>query len=178
MPGETKNGMQCGEFDALLNDALDGTLTGPKLESFQAHARVCALCGPLLAEADAGTALAEVAGRSRAPSQPGAQHSGRYYRAREQASGHSRRNPRSSWIDRFTAWLRPVFAPVLAAEPPAALRHVIRNGILLLVDFAQPGRGQGERRSAGRSAAERHQAHLLRNLGPGSEVLRKYSLRV
>ena len=47
MPGETKNGMQCAEFDALLSEALDGTLAGPKLESFQAHARVCAVCGPL-----------------------------------------------------------------------------------------------------------------------------------
>src|SRR5713101_9082855 len=64
MPGEAKNGMQCAEFDALLNEALDATLTGPKLESFQAHARVCAICGPLLAEADAGRrwlkSLAEV----------------------------------------------------------------------------------------------------------------------
>ena len=24
MPGETKNGMQCAEFDSLLSDALDG----------------------------------------------------------------------------------------------------------------------------------------------------------
>src|SRR6185369_657603 len=66
MPGEAKNGMQCAEFDALLNDVLDGdaSLSGPKLESFQAHARVCAVCGPLLAEADAGRrwlkSLAEV----------------------------------------------------------------------------------------------------------------------
>ena len=28
MSGETKNGMQCAEFDALLIEALDGTLTG------------------------------------------------------------------------------------------------------------------------------------------------------
>ena len=54
MAGETKNGMQCAEFDALLSDALDATLTGAKLESFQAHARVCAVCGPLFAEAEAG----------------------------------------------------------------------------------------------------------------------------
>ena len=37
MPGETKNGMQCGEFDALLSDALDEKLTGAKLETFQAY---------------------------------------------------------------------------------------------------------------------------------------------
>ena len=30
MAGETKNGMQCAEFDALLNEALDGTLAGSK----------------------------------------------------------------------------------------------------------------------------------------------------
>ncbi len=64
MAGETKNGMQCAEFDALLNEALDATLTGPRLESFQAHARICAVCGPLFAEADAGRrwmkSLAEV----------------------------------------------------------------------------------------------------------------------
>ncbi len=33
MSGETKNGMQCAEFDALLIDALDGTLAGSRLES-------------------------------------------------------------------------------------------------------------------------------------------------
>jgi hypothetical protein len=64
MAGESKNGMQCVEFEALLNEALDETLKGQKLVSFQAHARTCAVCGPLLAEADAGRrwlkSLAEV----------------------------------------------------------------------------------------------------------------------
>ena len=54
MPEETKNDMQCAEFEALLSDALDQQLTGAKLEGFQAHARACPLCGPLLAEAEAG----------------------------------------------------------------------------------------------------------------------------
>jgi len=54
MAAENKNGMQCTEFDALLSEALDQRLTGDKLESFQAHARGCPTCGPLLAEADAG----------------------------------------------------------------------------------------------------------------------------
>jgi len=54
MPGETKNGMQCIEFDTLLSDALDQALTGARLEQFQAHARVCPTCGPLFAEAQAG----------------------------------------------------------------------------------------------------------------------------
>jgi hypothetical protein len=46
--------MQCHEFDVLLTDALDGVLTGMKLDRFQAHSRVCAACGPLFAEAEAG----------------------------------------------------------------------------------------------------------------------------
>jgi hypothetical protein len=54
MAAENQNAMQCSEFDALLADALDQTLTGAKLESFQAHARACSICGPLLAEAQQG----------------------------------------------------------------------------------------------------------------------------
>ncbi len=54
MPDHTSNGMQCNEFDLLLSDALDGVLSGSGLDRFQAHARSCKACGPLLAEAEAG----------------------------------------------------------------------------------------------------------------------------
>jgi hypothetical protein len=54
MPDHTSNGMQCNEFDHLLADAIDGVLSGAGLDRFQAHARVCKACGPLLAEAEAG----------------------------------------------------------------------------------------------------------------------------
>src|SRR3954466_1690999 len=54
MPDHTSNGMQCNEFDLVLSDALDGILTGTALDRFQAHARSCSACGPLLAEAEAG----------------------------------------------------------------------------------------------------------------------------
>jgi hypothetical protein len=54
MPGETNNGMQCNEFEALLFDALDGLLTSSHQERFRAHARVCAKCGPMFAEVEAG----------------------------------------------------------------------------------------------------------------------------
>src|SRR6266849_6756449 len=54
MPEQTSNGMQCHEFDVLLTDALDGVLTGSKLDRFQAHARTCSACGPLFAEVEAG----------------------------------------------------------------------------------------------------------------------------
>jgi putative zinc finger protein len=54
MPDHTSNGMQCNEFDHLLADALDGVLSGTGLDRFQAHAELCKVCGPLLAEAEAG----------------------------------------------------------------------------------------------------------------------------
>ena len=44
MPDQTRNGMQCHEFETLLSDAIDGVLTGTGLDRFQAHARVCAAC--------------------------------------------------------------------------------------------------------------------------------------
>jgi predicted anti-sigma-YlaC factor YlaD len=54
MPDHTNLGMQCQEFDGLLTDALDGVLTGPQLDRFQAHVRTCSACGPLFAEVEAG----------------------------------------------------------------------------------------------------------------------------
>ncbi len=67
MPEETKHGqptgprMECTEFEALLSDAIDddgvGGLSGlspDRLESFDAHRRVCRVCGPLFADVQAG----------------------------------------------------------------------------------------------------------------------------
>ncbi|MFZ0734993.1 MAG: zf-HC2 domain-containing protein [Candidatus Sulfotelmatobacter sp.] len=54
MPDHTNNGVQCNEFDQLLADALDGVLSGARLERFQTHAQSCKACGELLAEAEAG----------------------------------------------------------------------------------------------------------------------------
>jgi hypothetical protein len=51
---QTRNGMQCHEFDALLTDAIDGVLGKAELARFQAHAGSCRTCGPLLADAEAG----------------------------------------------------------------------------------------------------------------------------
>jgi hypothetical protein len=113
MAGEIKNGMQCAEFDVLLNDALDGVLAGPKLESFQAHARVCAVCGPLFAEVDGGKrwlkALPEVEPPANLVHNILLATTGY---ASERAA--IRPKGKSSWMDALTGWLRPVFAPVLS----------------------------------------------------------------
>ena len=56
MPGETKHGANCTEFEALMMDALDdaGQLSGLQKENFEAHRRTCAVCGPMFAEVEAG----------------------------------------------------------------------------------------------------------------------------
>ncbi len=63
MPEETKHGIECAEFEALLSDALDtdfrdneGRLSAARKnkESFEAHRRVCSICGPLFADVQAG----------------------------------------------------------------------------------------------------------------------------
>jgi hypothetical protein len=54
MPDDTKHGANCTEFEALLSDAIEGRLTGASQESFDAHRRMCAVCGPLFADAVAG----------------------------------------------------------------------------------------------------------------------------
>jgi Putative zinc-finger len=46
--------MQCSEFDALLSQAIDHTLSGERLTAFETHAVECKTCGPLLQEAEAG----------------------------------------------------------------------------------------------------------------------------
>jgi hypothetical protein len=52
--------MECAEFEALLSDAIDAAnadgsqLSPARRQSFDAHRRVCAVCGPLFAEVQAG----------------------------------------------------------------------------------------------------------------------------
>lgn len=120
MPGEGKNGMQCAEFDALLGDALDGVLTGAKLESFRAHAKACSLCGPLYAEAEEGRrwlkSLTEVEAPANLVHNILAATSG-VDKARSIA------RPAVSWKEALKGWLRPAFAPAfsVARQPRFAM---------------------------------------------------------
>jgi len=68
MPDETKYGspnppgedpgkgaqLACVEFEALLTDALEGQLSEASKQSFDAHRRACAVCGPLFADVESG----------------------------------------------------------------------------------------------------------------------------
>ncbi len=124
MAAENKHGMQCSEFDALLSDALDQRLTGEKLESFQAHARGCPTCGPLLAEADAGLRwlheLVEVEPPVSLVNNILAATSGiDTVRLR----GTARAEVQTSWFDRMQEWANQLVRPILgvARQPRFAM---------------------------------------------------------
>lgn len=54
MYDETKSGMQCVEFEAMLSDALDATLHGSTLAAFEVHQHSCPACAAIFDEAAAG----------------------------------------------------------------------------------------------------------------------------
>jgi len=115
MPDHTKNGMQCNEFDLLLSDALDGVLSGAELDRFEAHARACKTCGPLMADAEAGRqwlkGLTEVEPPANLVNNILASTTGvdtQRLRATVRAS-----QPRVSWLEHIQAsFLEPVWAMV------------------------------------------------------------------
>ncbi len=109
MAEETKSGMHCAEFEALLFDAIDGTLATGPLGQFKAHAAACAACGPMFADADAGQrwmqSLAEVEPPKNLVHNILAKTSGKEVRLAEQAGIRPARS---------AAWWQPVFAGVWA----------------------------------------------------------------
>jgi hypothetical protein len=61
MPGETKHGFECTEFETLLSAVLDnqamdgdGQASAARKEQFDAHRRICGVCGPMFADVQAG----------------------------------------------------------------------------------------------------------------------------
>src|SRR5512133_1476332 len=54
MNGDSKYGMKCAEFDALLSEALDGILGETDEARFQAHLAACSNCASAFGEAKAG----------------------------------------------------------------------------------------------------------------------------
>ena len=124
MAAENKNGMQCSEFDALLSEALDQRLSGDKLESFQAHARICPTCGPLLAEADAGLRwlheLVEVEPPVTLADNILAATSGL---STARLHGAARAQAETSWLDRVQDWANMLVSPILgvAKQPRFAM---------------------------------------------------------
>src|SRR5215468_1178752 len=111
MAGQQDNRMHCAEFDALLSQAIDGTLAGERLAAFEAHGRECKLCGPLLQEAESGhrwlKSLAEVDPPEELVTNILLRTSG-VVPSRQLASAGT------SWLDRVRGWGDAIFSPVVA----------------------------------------------------------------
>src|SRR5436309_2094173 len=104
--------MHCAEFDALLSQAIDGTLAGERLATFEAHGRDCKLCGPLLQEADAGrtwlNSMAEVEPPEDLVTNILLRTSGVLTRQR------AGQRVTTSWMDRVGELASAIFSPVVA----------------------------------------------------------------
>src|SRR5271167_419941 len=112
MADEIQPGMQCVEVEALLAEALDGTLHGSALAAFEAHRDSCPACRVMVEETSSGmhwlkgldeiepprhlvhNILAQTIGQIPEP------------RATQAPQGES-------WLGRLKGKLSPVFAPVV-----------------------------------------------------------------
>jgi hypothetical protein len=115
MKEKEHNGMQCSEFDALLSQAIDGTLSGERLTAFEGHGRMCQLCGPLLQEAEAGhgwlKSLAEIEPPADLVTNVLLRTSGVVASRSHAPAGATT----VTWMDRARDWAEMIYSPVVAA---------------------------------------------------------------
>jgi len=123
MAGKEDKGMSCSEFDALVSQAIDGTLAGERLAAFEAHRRECQLCGPLLDEAEQGRFWLQSLEEAEPPQDL---VTGILLRTTGVASAQrhleGRRQP-ISWSARLREWGAAIVSPVVAVarQPRFAL---------------------------------------------------------
>ena len=115
MKDKEHNGMQCSEFDALLSQAIDGTLSGERLAAFEAHGQGCQTCGPLLQEAEAGhgwlKSLKEVEPSADLVTNILLRTSGVVTSRSHVPAGATT----VTWMDRVRDWAEMIYSPVVAA---------------------------------------------------------------
>src|SRR5213079_1328549 len=103
--------MQCAEFDALLSQAIEGTLTGERLATFEAHGRECKLCGPLLQEAEAGRTWLKSMAQVEPPEEL---VTNILLRTSGVLSTRQGVAATTSWMDRFRELGSALFSPIVA----------------------------------------------------------------
>jgi hypothetical protein len=149
MVDESKPGMQCTEFDALLTEAIDGTLRGQRREAFERHRAECAACSTLFAEVTSGVAWldemvdvvppADLAQNILAATS-GAAHAG--VRDRRAIGRSVPAKPQRLTMGRPAVWERlrrelgVVFAPVLTPRFGMSMGMAFFS-IMLVLDMAQ-----------------------------------------
>src|SRR5271169_4500757 len=112
MHGESKSGVQCVEFEALLADALDATLHGATLADFEGHQKACPACAAMFQEAAAGKHRLVELEDIEPPKQ--LVHNILALTIGTVAETSTKPTPVSeSWLDRLKGKISPVFAPVV-----------------------------------------------------------------
>ncbi len=112
MQGENQSGMQCVEVEALLAEAIDGTLPGSTLAAFEAHQQSCPACRTKVEEAAAG--MHWLKGLEEAEPPRNLVHNILVQTIGALPSEHVTVAPArgKGWIAKVKGWLAPVFAPV------------------------------------------------------------------
>jgi hypothetical protein len=112
MYGESKSGMQCVEFEALLAEALDTTLHGTTLAAFEAHQQSCPACAAMYQEAAAGMhwlkGLEDIEPPKHLVHNILAQTIGSIPESSAQAAPIG-----EGWLEKVKARIAPIFAPVM-----------------------------------------------------------------
>src|SRR6266852_1504689 len=119
-----KNELQCGEFEAILADALDqdrarnegeSVLSDEAIEAFEAHGRSCQVCGPLLADARQGMLLLRSIEEIEPPKN--LLHNILAVTTMAEASDKAAADEASqSWVDRVRRSLRPSLAGLMRSR--------------------------------------------------------------
>ncbi len=104
-------GVECVEVEALLAEALDGTLHGSQLAAFEAHQQTCAACRTMVAEARAG--MHWLKGLDEAEPPRNLVHNILAQTIGALPSEHIVPVPRGEgWLDKLKGRLAPMFGPV------------------------------------------------------------------
>jgi Putative zinc-finger len=110
MEGRNQDAMACSEFEALLSEALDGTLNDAARQRFEAHKSGCAVCRQTFTEVEAGMnwmeALPEVEPPARLLHGILAETTGKAEHLVPAAE-------RSGWWQQVRQWMRPVLEPAM-----------------------------------------------------------------
>src|SRR5450755_516809 len=112
MDGESKSGVQCVEFEALLAEALDATLHGATLAAFEAHQKSCPACAAMYQEAAAG--MHWMKGLEDIEPPQNLVHNILAHTIGTVAEANIKPAPvGETWLDRLKSKISPVFAPVV-----------------------------------------------------------------
>jgi putative zinc finger protein len=112
MADESQFDMQCADVEALLAEALDGTLQGQRMAAFEAHQQTCSSCRETVAEARAGMLLLQGLGEAEPPRN--LVHNILAQTIGALPSEHAMPAPQpEGWFEKLKARLAPIFAPVV-----------------------------------------------------------------